>query len=151
MFVLKDITHFSKMLKFKKNEDGKVLIWDQIRKKWLVNQPEELVRQIIFLQLTQEYGYPKSRFQAEKGLKIYDNKGRFDLLLYDWEVKPFIVIECKAFDYKLNALNYSQLAIYNERLDAPFICLTNGIVAACYQRIENKYVELENFPEYPAK
>ena len=60
--------------RFKKSKNDQVLIFDKVRKKWLVLTPEEWVRQNIIVHLIHSCGYPESVFKIETGLSINQNK-----------------------------------------------------------------------------
>ena len=61
-----------------KNSENKLFIFDEIRKKFVVLQPEEWVRQHCVQYLIQEKKFPKSLINVEKELKV--NK---QLILYN--------------------------------------------------------------------
>ena len=58
-----------------KNSENKISIFDEIRKKFVILQPEEWVRQHCVQYLIQNKKYPKSLINVEKELKvtIYEN------------------------------------------------------------------------------
>ena len=62
-----------------KNSENKVSIFDAIRKKFVILQPEEWVRQHCVLYLIEEKNYPKSLINVEKELIINDLKKRYDI------------------------------------------------------------------------
>ena len=53
-----------------KEENGNTYIFDPIRKKYLVLQPEEWVRQNFIQYLIHEKKFPSSLIVIEKGLKL---------------------------------------------------------------------------------
>ena len=53
-----------------KNRENKPLIFDVIRKKFVVLNPEEWVRQHLIHYLISEKNYPKSLINVEKQLEI---------------------------------------------------------------------------------
>lgn len=143
-----DLLRFKPFLKSKK-ENGKQLIFCPIRKKFLILQPEELVRQLLIVYLIEEKKYPKSRIAVEKSLKINDLEHRFDLLVYDKNNQPFLLVECKApkinieksfqwmnilsdneiakSEININRNPFEQAAQYNFQLKVPYLLITNGI------------------------
>ena len=72
-----------------KSEGNAKFIWDPIRKKYLVPQPEELVRQLLILYLTQKLDYPISRIQVEKSLLVLGQNKRYDIIVFDQDIKPY--------------------------------------------------------------
>lgn len=108
--------------------DGKVLIFDSLRKKHLVLTPEEWVRQHWINYLIKHKGYPGGLFSLEKGLKYNQLAKRTDLIVFDREAKPYLLIECKAPGVRIDKKTLSQAMIYNSTLDCPNLILSNGHV-----------------------
>ena len=125
-----DYTTYKKDLKLKK-EAGKTLIFDPIRKKYLVFQPEELVRQLVLQYLLQNRKYNKNFIRTEKGLKVNDLSKRCDILLYNTEMQPFFLVECKAANIKLSQATFDQIARYNMPLQVKYLLITNGLQTCC--------------------
>ena len=115
-----------------KSENGKRFIYGQIRKKWLVLQPEELIRQLV-LQFLLEKGYSKNRIAVEKGLKVNSLSKRCDILLYDQSTSPYLLVECKAPQVKITQAAFRQIAWYNMPLKVPYLLVTNGMNSFCCQ------------------
>jgi len=134
-----------------KKEEGKTFLFDQVRKKWLVLQPEEMVRQLMIYYLIEEKNYNPNRFSLEKGVKVVNKLARrFDLLIYDLDMKPFLILECKAPQIKLKEATFSQIHAYNYDLKVPYAAVTNGIHTFCYRinwETEDR-VFLDGLPEY---
>ncbi|MCI4650341.1 type I restriction enzyme HsdR N-terminal domain-containing protein [Phaeodactylibacter sp.] len=120
-----DLLRYKDQLRVKRQAD-KRFIFDRIRKKWLVLQPEEMVRQLVLEYLLQERGYNSNRISMERGLKVNTLDRRFDLLVYDKEVKPYLLIECKAPQVKISQAVFEQVSWYNSSLQVPYLMVTNG-------------------------
>lgn len=120
-----DLLRYKDQLRVKRQAD-KRFIFDRIRKKWLVLQPEEMVRQLVLEYLLQERGYNSNRISMERGLKVNTLDRRFDLLVYDKEVKPYLLIECKAPQAKISQAVFEQVSWYNSSLQVPYLMVTNG-------------------------
>jgi type I site-specific restriction endonuclease len=129
---------------------GKVFIFDYIRKKFVVLTPEETVRQNIidFLILTKKY--PKSLIKLESGIKYYELNKRSDILVYDQSGHPFLLIECKAPDVKINGNVINQASIYNKIIKATFLCISNGKDTFCYKMNYEAqlFEQLNDFPDF---
>lgn len=130
--------------------EGKKYIFDEIRKKYIVLTPEELVRQKFIRFLIEEKGYIKSLFSIESGLKYGDLKKRTDMLYYDRSGRPFLLVECKSFKVPLSQKTFEQLSIYNLTVKARFIGITNGISHRFCQvdYADKKLYYLESVPEF---
>ena len=74
--------------------NSKEYLFDELRKKWILSTPEELVRQQFWKYLNLEKKYPKSLMAIEKKIVINGLNKRFDLLVFDEFGKPHIIIEC---------------------------------------------------------
>jgi hypothetical protein len=122
-----------------KQTDGKIHVFDPLRKKYLVMQPEEMVRQLIIQYLNKYHHYPYARMAAERALEINGKMKRFDLIVFDRQAKPWLLVECKSFEIQLNDKAALQAAEYNHLLNCPYLMLSNGIDSfVCRIDFENK-------------
>ena len=110
-----------------KKQDDKWLIFDPIRKKYYVLTPEEWVRQHTLQYLIQNKKYPKNLIAVEKELQINQTKRRFDIVVFNREMCPEILVECKAPGIAITQKTFDQANQYNWLLKAPFLFLTNGL------------------------
>ena len=69
-------------------------VWDPIRKKWLIQTKEELVRQLLIVFLRDVLSYPATLIQVEKGIQVHGLQKRFDILVYTKSIQPYLLIEC---------------------------------------------------------
>lgn len=131
--------------------ENKMYIWDVIRKKNVVLTPEEWVRQHIIHLLLSHYEYPKSLFRLESGLIYNKLEKRSDILVYDRSGTPFLLIECKAADVKIDQSVLEQVTRYNKIVKAPYISLTNGFKTFCFELQGSQTTQLPYFPKLPPK
>lgn len=110
-------------------KDGREYVYDGIRKKYVVLQPEEFVRQLVVIWLIHDQKVHRNRIQVEKELIINGLRRRFDIIIYDRNIQPYVLIECKAPDVALNQAVFDQVAVYNMAVHAPFLLVTNGVRA----------------------
>lgn len=101
-------------------------VWDELRKKWLVLTPEEYVRQCLIRYFLEEKSVPPGLVSIERGLKYNTLQKRYDVVIYDREGRPLVATECKRPNVELTQDTMMQLATYNTKIGAPFLCLTNG-------------------------
>ncbi|MEJ6735819.1 MAG: type I restriction enzyme HsdR N-terminal domain-containing protein [Flavobacteriales bacterium] len=136
-------------LKIKK-EDGTRYIFDAIRKKYLVLLPEEWVRQNFVQFLVRDKNYAASLIAIEKGLKLNELQKRADIVIYDKQAKPVVLIECKAPKVKINQQVFEQIARYNMVFKVPYLVVTNGLEHYCAKvDFENNSFEfLKDIPDY---
>src|SRR5438874_10300281 len=85
-----------------KKEGGTNYIFDQIRKSWLLLTEEEWVRKNFVSYLTEVLHYPGVAIALEKEITLHDLKKRFDILIYNKDYNPWMLIECKAPDVPLS-------------------------------------------------
>ncbi|MCZ2101864.1 MAG: type I restriction enzyme HsdR N-terminal domain-containing protein [Chitinophagales bacterium] len=123
--ILANLLQFKDHLKIKKQGDT-AYIYDIIRKKYLVLQPEELVRQLCIQWLIEDQGFSRNAIQVEKSIDINGLMRRFDIVVYDHEIDPLILVECKSPQTPINQIVFDQLASYQTVLHAPFLIVTNG-------------------------
>jgi hypothetical protein len=102
------------------------LVFDIIRKKRVLLNPEELVRQTIVHYLTQDKHISKSLIAVERGLNMPQGVRRFDVVVFDRSGNPFIVVECKSPDVAINIDTFLQGINYNNSLKAKYLWLSNG-------------------------
>ncbi len=115
----------------------KYQIFDIIRKKWILLTPEEWVRQhVIHFLLSQKYS--KNFMQIESEHHFQERKKRTDILIFDRNGSPFLVVECKAAHISLSSDVFSQVAVYNYCIDAPFVMITNGMQLGIFEKEMNK-------------
>lgn len=135
--------------RFKSNEN-KVSIFDEIRKKFIVLQPEEWVRQHCIQYLIQEKNYPRSLINVEKELKVNDLSKRYDIVVYNPDGSIHLIVECKSYDVSISQSTFDQIAQYNMTLNASYLMVTNGINHYyCVMDQENKrYNFLRDLPAH---
>ncbi|MDG2499255.1 MAG: type I restriction enzyme HsdR N-terminal domain-containing protein [Flavobacteriaceae bacterium] len=110
-----------------KNSENNTHIFDVIRKKFVVLQPEEWVRQHCIQFLIQEKNFPISLINVEKVVLINGLKKRYDIVVYNPNGSLALVVECKAPEVKITQATFDQIARYNLTLKASFLMVTNGL------------------------
>ncbi|THH42092.1 type I restriction enzyme HsdR N-terminal domain-containing protein [Neolewinella litorea] len=98
----------------------------EIRKKWLVLQPEEFVRQLLLHFLIKDMKYNRNRITVERGVAVNGEPRRTDILVFDQQMRPFLLIECKAPKVPLTTDVFRQAAHYNGPLRVPYLMISNG-------------------------
>lgn len=129
-----------------KTEEGKEFIFDVFRKKWIVLTPEEWVRQNFLSYLLKIKKYPSSLIAIEKEIRLGELKKRFDILVYDNNHKPWMMVECKAMDIKLNEMVLAQILRYNMTVPVKYLVITNGNSTHAWQRRENNAEPIQELP-----
>jgi hypothetical protein len=135
-----------------KNSENKRLIFDRIRKKFVVLQPEEWVRQHCLQYLILVKNYPKSLINVEKELKINSLRKRYDIVVFNPDGSIHLIVECKAPKISIDQSTFDQIARYNLELNATYLMVTNGINHYyCQMDFDNeRYDFLKDIPYYSA-
>ncbi len=133
-----------------KSSENKTLVFDVIRKKFVVLTPEEWVRLHVVQFLLNEKNYPKSLINVEKQLKLNNTVKRYDVVIFNNDGSIFMIVECKASSIPITQLTFDQIARYNLALKAEYLMVTNGLEHYyCQMDYENeRYVFLKNIPDY---
>ncbi|HNR72705.1 MAG: Restriction endonuclease, type I, R subunit/type III [Bacteroidetes bacterium OLB12] len=134
-----------------RKEQGKVWIFDIIRKKYVVLTPEEWVRQHFIHYLINELSYPKALFKVERGLTYNKLHKRSDIIIHDRTGKPWMLVECKAPEIKLTQKAFNQVAVYNMTVGARYVAVTNGMAQYCFEALAkpgSPVQFLEAFPKF---
>lgn len=133
-----------------KSSENKVQIFDVIRKKFVLVQPEEWVRQHVLHYLIAEKGYPKNHINVEKQLMINNLKKRYDIVVYNRDSSIHLLVECKAPQIKIDQQSFDQIARYNMKLSSTYLMVTNGLNHYYCQMDydEEKYVFLKEIPDF---
>jgi len=133
-----------------KNNQNKIAVFDDLRKKFVILTPEEWVRQHCIKFLQNEKNYPLSLINVEKQLKIAGLTKRYDIVVFEPDGNIQMIVECKAPKVKISQETFDQIARYNLTLKANFLMVTNGIDHYyCKMDYENEtYIFLKDIPEY---
>jgi len=131
-----------------KKEGNQHFIFDTIRKKYVVLTPEEWVRQHFINYLITEYNIPPKYIQIEGGLKYNHRQKRSDILVYDNQLQPLILVECKSSFIEINQEVYFQLQTYNSKINAKYLALTNGLVHHYWTRDHNNYIKIDHLSAF---
>lgn len=128
----------------KECEDGK-LIWDSLRRKWLVLTPEEWVRQHVIGWLVGEKHIPELRISQEYPVNINGQHQRADIVVIDERAQPHILVECKAPEVAIDNEVVMQAIRYNSVVKARYIVLTNGLKLYCFEHADGQYRAVKEF------
>jgi hypothetical protein len=129
-------------------KDGEVFVHCLIRRKKIRLTPEEWVRQHFVAFLSNQLSFPISRIAIEKSIQYAGLTKRWDIVVYDADFHPYILIECKAPQIKISRDTLYQALTYHKEIQGKFIVLTNGLTHAYFEvDSENQQlIELEQIP-----
>lgn len=133
-----------------KNRENRTLIFDEIRKKFVVLTPEEWVRQHVVQFLNKEKKYPLSYINVEKQIKLNGLNKRYDIVVFNQKGQLHLLIECKAPDINISQATFDQIAQYNFKLHAKYLMVTNGLTHFyCKTDLAaEKYQFMNEIPEF---
>jgi type I site-specific restriction endonuclease len=133
-----------------RERDSKKQIFDEIRKRFVALTPEEWVRQNFLKYLLIEKNYPQSLISVEGKLKLFKRKKRTDIVVYDKQGKPLLIVECKAPNVVIDQNVFDQIVRYNMALQVKYLLLTNGIshYSCTIDYSHQAYHFLKEIPDY---
>ena len=133
-----------------KQDHDQILIFDFLRKRYVVLTPEEWVRQHFTNYIITHLNYPRSLVKVEGGLRFNKLQKRSDIVVFNREGNPWMVIECKAPDLKLSDRTVHQASVYNHSLKAKYLVITNGLTHICCEIdwANSKTIILQTMPQY---
>ena len=123
-------------------------VWDPLRKKEVALTPEERVRQWCIGVLHDRMGVPVHLMMSEAGFRLGDKQFRADILVYDRQARPLVVVECKRPEVELTQEVLDQAVRYNMVLDVKYMIITNGTRTYICGKQDGRYVFLDSFPTY---
>jgi hypothetical protein len=132
----------------RKNQNGAEYIFDEIRKKWILLTTEEWVRQNFVQYLVINKNYPKTLIALEKQMMLGELKKRFDILVYDKDHQPNMMVECKSPSVALNEAVLQQVLRYNISIPVNLILITNGNLTYGWKRNEEGLQLIDEIPPY---
>ncbi|MEE9371427.1 MAG: type I restriction enzyme HsdR N-terminal domain-containing protein [Saprospiraceae bacterium] len=122
--------------------DDRQKVFDPIRKRWFVMLPEEFVRQLIILFIIKNLNFSDKRIAVEKQLIVDGLRKRFDIVVFDKQAQPYILVECKAPEVSISDDVALQIAQYNKTLKAQYLWLSNGSQNLFYKMDYNAHKAL---------
>ena len=125
-------------------------VFDVVRKKYFKLTAEEWVRQHFIHYLNKDKNYPFGLMGVEQMIKYNNLKTRADIVLYNVEGVPSMIVECKAPNMKITQDTFDQIARYNFKLKVKYLVVTNGLQHFCCEMDyeKNQIDFLEEIPEF---
>tara|TARA_B100001094_G_C18011811_1_gene710497 strand:+ start:475 stop:918 length:444 start_codon:yes stop_codon:yes gene_type:complete len=133
-----------------KKIDEKRFIFDEIRKKYIELTAEEWVRQNCIKFLINEKKYKSQLIAVEKKIILNNLTKRFDIIAYDNNGDPNLLVECKAPNIAIKQQTFDQILSYNRVINSKYLMITNGIIHyyCKIDNIDNKINFLKDIPNY---
>lgn len=129
--------------------NGRTLIYDCLRHRYVTLTPEEWVRQHFVHYLIGHKGYPTVLLANEVSLRLQGAIRRCDSVLYHREGgRPRMIIEYKAPDVNITQQVFNQIQAYNSLLRADYLVVSNGLAHFCC-RMDYEHLTAEYLPDIP--
>ena len=123
-------------------------IFDFVRKKFVSLTPEEWVRQHFLHFMVNEKKYPASLMGVEMLVRVNELSQRADIVVYNNDGKPWMIVECKNTEVPLTQETFYQIARYNLTLQVPYMVITNGQEHYCLFFNGKEFEYLDDLPSY---
>ena len=130
--------------------DGKLQIFDPLRKCHVALTPEEWVRQHFVNFLIESRGFPAALMANEVAITVNGMKRRCDTVVYDRQLQPRVIVEYKAPTVKITKEVFAQISRYNLTLKVDYLIVSNGLQHYCCRMDypNNSYSFMQEIPEY---
>lgn len=133
-----------------KQQNGRMVILDNQRRKFVTLTPEEWVRQHFTNYLINHLGYPAPLIANEISLQCGNKQLRCDGVLFDSHGNARMLMEYKAPSVNITQKTFNQIAAYNMLLHVDYLIVSNGMKHYCckinYE--DGTYTFLDHIPEY---
>ena len=131
-----------------RKEQNTEYIFDPFRKRWLILTPEEWVRQNFLQYIVEVKNYPASLIAIEKEIYLGELKKRCDVVIYNRQTLPWMIIECKEMNALLNSKVLEQVLRYHIAIPAKYLMITNGSYCFGFEKRDDRFYEIDALPEY---
>lgn len=133
-----------------KKIEGRLSIFDPLRRKYVALTPEEWVRQHFVNYLIKDKLYPQSLIANEIQINLNNQKKRCDSVVYNRDICPLMIVEYKSPNVCITQEVFNQITNYNIVLKVPFLIVSNGLTHYCckvdYESQEIQF--LHDIPNY---
>ncbi len=123
-------------------------IFDPLRKKWLVASPEEWVRQNLICYMIHSLEYPAALIATEREILVGEMRKRFDLVVFNKNAEPWMMIECKEMNITIDRKVLEQVLRYHSSLPCQYLVITNGSFTYAFKRAGPGFAEIHEFPAH---
>ena len=128
---------------FKTEErEGRRMVYDPLRRRFVALTPEEEVRQKVLYLLVERLGVPA-------GLLAVDGLDkRADAVVFGTDAKPLMIVECKAPSVKITEKVLDQAVRYYSALKPRFLMLYNGENCYCFKVEQGALKAVDQLPDF---
>lgn len=141
-----DLIFPSHLSRLRQGEGGVVEVWAPQRGLWLRLTPEEEVRRRVVRHLVERLGVPATHIIEEYPVELNGQSQRADIVAVNRQLRPWLVVECKAPEVPITQNVIDQVVRYNSVIGARQVVVTNGRKVKAYALTERgTYAECD-FP-----
>lgn len=131
-------------------KEGKTVIFDSLRHRYVALTPEEWVRQHFVNFLVNHKGYSPTLLANEVQIGLNGTKKRCDTVLYRQDLTARMIVEYKAPDVAITQKVFDQITRYNMVLRVDYLIVSNGLQHYCCRMdyATGSYTFLRDIPAY---
>ena len=128
--------------------EGKTMVFDPLRRRFVALTPEEEVRQKMLYLLVEHLHVPAGLVAVEYSVKVNGLDKRCDAVVFGTEGQPLVIVECKAPTVKLTAKTLDQAVRYYVALQPRILLFYNGSDCHCL-KVENGTLQpMDHLPDF---
>ncbi|MGC9151318.1 MAG: type I restriction enzyme HsdR N-terminal domain-containing protein [Microbacter sp.] len=131
-----------------KKKHDRTMIFDRLRRRFVVLTPEEWVRQNVVEYLIVDKKFPAGLMGNEVSLEFNGLKKRCDTVVYDKKGMPLLIAEFKAPDVPISQQTFDQIMRYNLILKVTFLLISNGM-NHFFCHVDYERGQINYLPEVP--
>ena len=90
--------------------------------------------------------YPSAFIGIEKEIVLGELRKRFDLLVFDRNHQPWMMIECKAMDVELTEKVLEQIIRYNMSVPVNYLVISNGTYTYAWVKEKSQLISITELP-----
>ncbi len=135
-------------LRARRDAAGRTLIFDELRRQWVVLTPEEWVRRHVAAYMVDRCGFPPQALVEEYPVDINGTAQRADIVAFGSDGRPLVLVECKEHSTRIDNTVFSQAVRYNAIVGCRHIVMTNGIETHCWRQESGLYEPERAFPRF---
>jgi len=92
--------------------------------------------------------FPASLIAIEKKIMLGEMVKRFDILVFDQQHRPWMMVECKSMNVPLTRDVLDQVLRYNITVPVRYLVITNGSFCMAFVKEGGSLQQLDAFPEF---
>lgn len=91
-------------LRARRDAAGRTLIFDELRRQWVVLTPEEWVRRHVAAYMVDRCGFPPQALVEEYPVDINGTAQRADIVAFGSDGRPLVLVECKEHSTRIDKI-----------------------------------------------